>query len=198
MKRSIILGLSLALLLAVSPTHAVQQGGAGDDGSPPAGLTGGDTNKPGAYGGPVVLELRDVPLTRIGGNLVRSNRAARFLRAVARVDDGESFKLIHVDFVCGDAAVADPCTDRLPVCSIGRGNKVKCENPLVIDTANAPQIQAVVVSLLAPQIASEYGLDPGTVLELTRFKAYVQVDTAIPDIDGVFSFFSIADLAFSE
>ena len=193
MKRSIILGLWLALLLAVSPTHAVQQGGGSDDGSLPVALNPGDSNRPGSYGGSAFLELRDIPTTE-GGSL--SIFGARSLRVTARIDDGESFRIIDGNFVCGDnGAPADPCSVET-VCTIRKGNRESCEEETVVDIQKGVEIQAVVVWLVARGIVDKFGL-VGTVLELAKVKEYAQ-DGPLEDADGVFSFVAVFDLAYSE
>ena len=50
----------------------------------------------------------------------------------------------------------------------------------------------------AAKAAAEYGLDPNTVLELTKVKAYVQTAAPVVGEDGIVSFFAITDLALAE
>jgi hypothetical protein len=190
-RRSIAVILPLAGLFLASAALAGGQGSGGDDGTPPAMLNPGDENSPGAYAGPVFMELRDIPNVGAGAP---SRFGARFMRVTARIGDGDTFRLLDADFVCGDASVADPCTPET-ICRIGKGNKEVCELGLVVDVRKSAEIQAVVISLLAPRIVSGFGLDPGTVLELAKLKKYVQAGP-IGDADGVLSFGAIADIAF--
>lgn len=191
MRRFITLILPFAVLFAAVPAGAGGQGGVGDDGNPPATLNPGDENAPGAFAGPVFIELRDIPNVGTG---TPSPLGARFMRVTSRIGDGDSFRLLDADFVCGDPAVADPCSEEL-ICTIGKGNRERCELGLVIDIRKAAEIQAVAVSLLIPQIVAGFGLDPGTVLELTKLKKYVQTGP-IGDVDGVLSFVAVMDAGF--
>lgn len=116
------------------------------------------------------------------------------MRVTARIGDGINYRLLDADFVCEDPAVADPCSEVL-ICTIGKGNKEKCELGLVVDIRKAAEIQAVAVSLLVPRIVAAFGLDPGTVLELTKLKKYVQAGP-LGDVDGVLSFAVVLDAGF--
>ena len=192
MRRIIALIPSLALLLAAGPAYAGgSQGGLGDDGTPPPTLNPGDANRPGAFAGTVFIEIRDVPITETGSP---SLIGGRFMTVMARYSDGDSFRFISANFICGDPAVIDPCTDEM-ICTIGRGNKERCDLGPVVDSRKQGEILAVVVSLIAPRIVAAYGLPSSTVLELTKLKQYVQAGP-IADVDGVLSFGVIADAAF--
>ncbi len=186
MRRFIALILPLAVLLAAGVAGAGGQGGFGDDGQPPPSLNPGDENAPGAYAGPVTIELRDAPVGVLGG---------RFMRVTSRIGDGDSFKLLYADFVCGDLAVANPCSE-VEICTIGKGNKEICEQILFVDLLRGAAIQAVAVSLLAPLIVDAFGLDdPDTVMELTKLKKYVQRGP-LGDVDDVISFSAVFDVGF--
>jgi hypothetical protein len=193
MRRSITL-LALAALLAAGPAWAGQQGGPGDDGNGPSGLVPGDSSKQGSYAGPATLEFRDIPNTG-GGTL--SNFGANTLRVTARMSDGDSFKMINEEFLCGDPAIADPCSNET-VCVPGKGNKESCETRQVVDVRKVQEVQAVVLSLLVPQVISQFGLDPATVLEFVKIKGYVQTLFPVLGSDGVLSHFAVTDLVLAE
>ena len=187
------LTLSFALVLTAGSAQAgFSQDGLGDDGTPPAALNGGDENAQGAYSGPVVIQLVDIPRTASGAP---SLFGARFMRVTSRVGSDGQYKLIDADFVCGDPAVADPCSTETS-CSIGKGNKTVCEDVQVVDIRKAAEIQAVAVSLLIPRIIATFGLDPATVLEVTKLKKYAQSGGPLDDVDGVLSFLAIVDVGY--
>jgi hypothetical protein len=191
MRRFITLILPFAVLFAAVPAGAGGSGSVGNDGNPPATLNPGDENATGAFAGPVFIELRDIPNV---GTSTPLPLGGRFMRVTSRIGDGDSFVLLYADFVCGDPAVADPCSEEL-ICTIGKGHKENCELDLIVDLAKSVEIKAVAVSLLIPQIVARFGLDPGTVLELTKLKKYVQ-DGPIGDVDGVLSFVAVMDAGF--
>jgi len=193
MRRLTTSTLSCLLLLAAIPALAASpQGGAGDDGNPPATLNPGDENAPGSYAGAAFIEIRDVPITPTG---TPSLVGGRFMRVTSRIGDGDSFRFLHADFVCGDDAVADPCTT-ITACVPGNGKKTVCEDVQVVDTRKAAEIQAVAISLIAPRIVAAFGLDPSTVMELTKLKKYIQSIGAFSDVDGVLSFGAVCDVGF--
>jgi hypothetical protein len=190
MRRFIAVMLPITMLLAAGVAGAGGQGGAGDDGNPPAALNPGDENRPGAFAGSAFMELRDIPNT---GGGTPSRFGARFMRVTARFGERDNYRFISADFVCGDPAVEDPCSLET-ICTVSNGTET-CELGLVVDVRKATEIQAVVESLLAPRIVSAFGLAPGTVLEQTKLKKYVQAGP-ISDVDGVLSFGVVADLSF--
>jgi hypothetical protein len=170
MLRAAALMLPLTLLVAAAPAGAGGQGGGASDGTPPAFLNQGDEKAKGAFAGPVFLELRDdpspfdIPLT------------ARLLRLTARIGDGDEFRLISVDWQCGEPAPADPCNAGT-----------------YIQVAETGAIQAVATSLLIPEVIFEFGLDPGTVLTVAKLKKYVQAGP-FQDADGIFSYHVVLDV----
>ena len=91
---------------------------------------------------------------------------------------------------------ADPCETEIS-CTIGNGNKEKCEEVQVVSNRKQAAIQAVAVSLIIPRIVAAFGLDPGTVLELTKLKKFVAAEL-ISDPDGVLSDAAILDVGFDE
>jgi hypothetical protein len=196
MKRWILsaAGLGVITLFAGGLAWGAGQGGPDDSGNGPDGLVFGDANKPSGYVATAALELRDIP--NVGGGQL-SNIGARFLRVTARFDDGDAFKIVSFDYQCGEPAIADPCSFET-ICTLGKGNKENCVLGQVVDVRKTGEIQAVVVSLLIPQIVAAYGLDPSTTLENTKLKGYVQTTFPVRDVDGVASFYSVGDLAFAE
>ena len=194
MRRSIFLQTSalVLLLLAAGSAHAgVAQDGVGDDGRPPAGISEGDENAKGAFAGPIFIELRDIPTTVNG---TPSLFGARFMRVTTRVGHNDQYKFIDADFVCGDAAVADPCTTQT-VCTPGKANKDVCVDADLVDIRKGAEIQAVAASLIIPRIISAFNLDPSTVLAITKLKKYSQAGP-IRDVDGVLSYGAIVDAAY--
>jgi hypothetical protein len=182
--------LLFALMLAGTAQAGSTQDGVGDDGSPPSSLNVGDENARGAFGGPAHLELRDIPTTASGAP---SLYGARFMRVTSRVGSDGVYKFIDADFVCGDDAVADPCSTEMS-CTPGSGKKTVCETVMVVDIRKAVEIQAVAASLLIPRIVAAFGLGSET-LEVTKLKKYVQ-GGPLGDLDGVLSFKAMMDVGY--
>lgn len=189
MTRTAITILALASLLSAGSAWAGAQGGPGDDGQPPNGIVPGDAAKQGNYVATAALEFRDIPNTG-GGTL--SNYGARSLRLTARLDDGTSFKMGTAEFVCGDPALANPCTAET-VCVLVK-NKEECSAQQVIDIRKVQEIQVVTLSLLIQRIVDHFGLDPATTFQLVKVESYVQTLFPVKGADGVFSHSALADL----
>jgi hypothetical protein len=182
----------VSLLLAAGSAHAgAAQDGVGDDGTAPAGISEGDENAKGAYAGPIFIELRDIPTTVNG---TPSLFGARFMRVTTRVGHDDQYKFIDADFICGDAAVADPCTTQT-VCTPGKGSKDVCVDADLVDIRKGAEIQAVVASLIIPRIIASFNLDADTVLAVTKLKKYSQ-SGPIGDLDGVLSYGAIVEAAY--
>ena len=193
-RATVLAGLAACLAAGLAWAGGSPQGGVGDSGVGPDGLVFGDANKPTGYVATFSLEVRDVP--NVGGGQL-SNIGGRFLQAVARLNDGDAFKIVAFDYRCGEPAVADPCTFE-SVCTIGKNGRETCVLGQVVDVRKTTEIQAVALSLLVPAIVEAYGLDPATALENTKLKGYVQTSFPVRDPDGVASFHAIGDLAFAE